>query len=195
MKGRLADRAETIEMVCEALGNEDRRKAGELVRSRYPFDPPVDTRRSFSKLDRTRVFVRDGFLDRYSGDRLFFPPVLEVISMSIPEDFPTHPNGKFSECHAAHWELYSSVDHLVPVARGGAHEMGNWFTTSMMRNLIKSHWRLEDLGWDLLPPGQFEEWDGMLGWFLEYTEERADLLADRGVRDWHTAAMRAMRED
>ena len=59
-------------MVCEALENEDRQKAGELVRSRYPFDPPVDRRRSFSKFDRTRVFLRDGFLDRYSGDRLFF---------------------------------------------------------------------------------------------------------------------------
>jgi hypothetical protein len=34
----------------------------------------------------------------------------------------------------------------------------------------------------------------MLGWFLEYTEERADLLADRGVGDWHMAAMRAMQE-
>ena len=146
MRGQLADRAETIEMVCEALEKEDRRKAGELIRSRYPFDPAADARRSLSKLDRTRVFLRDGFLDRYSGDRLFFPPVLEVISMSIPDDFPTHPNGKFSECHAAHWELYSSVDHLVPVARGGKHEMANWVTTSMMRNLIKSHWKLEDLG-------------------------------------------------
>jgi 5-methylcytosine-specific restriction endonuclease McrA len=157
MSGRLADRAETIEMVCEALKKDDRQKAGELVRSRYPFDPPADARRSFSKLDRTRVFLRDGFLDRYGGDRLFFPPVLEVISMSIPDGFLTHPNGKFSECYADHWELYSSVDHLVPVARGGAHEMDNWVTTSMIRNVIKSHWRLEDLGWDLLPPGQLDD--------------------------------------
>ena len=73
MSGRLADRAKTIEMVCEALENEDGQKAGELVRSRYPFEPPADARRSFSKLDRTRVFLRDGFLDRYSGDRLFRP--------------------------------------------------------------------------------------------------------------------------
>jgi hypothetical protein len=88
---RLGYRAETIEMVCEALEKEDTQKAGELVRSRYPFDPPVDRRRSFSKLDRTRVFLRDGFIDRYSGDRLFFPPVLEMISRSIPDDFPSHP--------------------------------------------------------------------------------------------------------
>ena len=191
MSERLAHRAETIEMVCEALQEEDTRKAGELVRSRYPFDPPVERRRSFSRLDRTRVFLRDGFIDRYSGDRLFFPPVLEVISMRIPDDFPTHPNGKFSECHVAHWELYASVDHVVPVARGGAHEMGNWVTTSMMRNLIKSHWRLEDLGWELLPPGRLEEWDGHMRWFVRYVEAHEELLALAPIRDWHRAAVQA----
>ena len=154
---RLAYRAETIEMVCEALEKDDMQKAGEFVRDRYPFDPPVELRRSINKLDRTRVFLRDGFIDRYSGDRLFFPPVLKVISKRIPDDFPSHPNGKFSECHTAHWELYSSVDHLIPLARGGTHEIDNWVTTSMMNNLIKSHWQLEDLGWELLPPGHLEE--------------------------------------
>jgi 5-methylcytosine-specific restriction endonuclease McrA len=181
-------------MVCEALEEGDRQKAGELVRSRYPFDPPVDRRKAFTKLARTRVFLRDGFLDRYSGDRLFFPPVLEVISMSIPDDFPLHTSGKMGNNHVAHWELYSSVDHVVPVARGGAHEMDNWVTTSFMHNLIKSHWRLEDLGWELLPPGRLDEWDGMLGWFLKYTEKRDDLLDLAGIRDWHKAAMRAMEE-
>jgi 5-methylcytosine-specific restriction endonuclease McrA len=181
-------------MVCEALEKDDTQKAGELVRSRYPFDPPVDRRRDFSRFDRTRVFLRDGFLDRYSGDRLFFPPVLEVISASIPDEFPLHLSAKMANSHVAHWELYASVDHVVPVARGGAHEMDNWVTTSFMHNLIKSHWRLEDLEWELLPSGRLDEWDGMLGWFLRYTEERADLMALGGVRDWHRVAIRAMKE-
>jgi 5-methylcytosine-specific restriction endonuclease McrA len=147
MSDRPAHRAETIEMVLEALDEGDNtRKAGKLVKSRYPFDPPVEKRCSISKLDRTRVCLRDGFIDRYSGDKLFFLSGLELVSMSIPEDFPTHPNGKFTECHVAHWELYASVDHLVPLARSGAHEMRDWVTTSMMRNLIKSHWKLKDLG-------------------------------------------------
>lgn len=194
MTARLAHRAETIEMVCEALGTDDTQKAGELVRSRYPFDPPVVRRRSFTQLARTRVFLRDGFLDRYSGDRLFFPPVLEVISMSIPDAFPLHPNITMANSHVAHWELYASVDHVVPVARGGAHEMDNWVTTSFMHNLIKSHWRLEDLGWELLPRGRLEEWDGMIRWFLEYTEARQDLLAFGRIVDWRRAAGRAMQD-
>ena len=195
MSTRLANRAETVEMVCEALEKGDRQKAGELIRSRYPFDPPVDRRRAFTKFARTRVFLRDGFLDRYSGDRLFFPPVLEVISASIPDDFPLHSSSvKMATSHVAHWELYASVDHVVPVARGGAHEMDNWVTTSFMHNLIKSHWRLDDLGWELLPPGRLDEWDGMLGWFMKYAEEREDLMDLRGVKEWRGAAMQAMKE-
>lgn len=194
MSERLAYRAETIEMVCEALENDDTQKAGEFIRSRYPFDPPLDDRRNINKLDRARVFLRDGFTDRYSGERLFFPPVLEMISMRIPEDFPSHPHGKFSECHVAHWELYSSVDHLIPLARGGAHEMENWVTTSMMRNLVKSHWKLEDLGWELLPPGHLEEWDGLLQWFLRRVEVHGDLLDRPAIKDWHRAAVQAMKE-
>jgi 5-methylcytosine-specific restriction endonuclease McrA len=194
LSDRLADRAETIEMVCDALQKGDTQKAGEFVRSRYPFNPPVQRRRNINRLDRMRVFLRDGFIDRYSGDRLFFPPVLEVISMRIPDEFPSHPNGKFSECHVAHWELYSSVDHLVPLARGGPHEMENWVTTSMMRNLIKSHWKLEDLGWDLLPPGHLKEWDGLLQWFLQYVEVHEDLLALAAFKDWHRSAIQAIKE-
>ena len=205
MSDRLAYRSETLEMVLEALDKEDTEKAGELVRSRYPFEPPVERRRYISKLDRMRVFLRDGFIDRYSGDKLFFPPVLELISMSIPQDFPSHGNGKFTECHVAHWELYSSVDHCVPLARGGAHEMSNWVTTSMMRNLIKSHWKLEDLGWELLPPGFMEEWDGKLGWFLQHMREQGSELlrtnsrsgewpTNSWFRDWHKAAIRAIEE-
>ena len=87
MSGRLADRAETIEMVCEALENEDRQKAGELVRSRYPFDPPVVRRRSLSKFDRTRVFLRDGFLDRYSDDRIFGTPERDIILAKGGDDY------------------------------------------------------------------------------------------------------------
>ena len=92
-------------MVCAALEKEEKQKAEELVGSRYPFAPPVDRRKAFTRFARTRVFLRNGFVDRYSGDRLFFPPVLEVISASIPDAFPSHQNGKMANCHVAHYEL------------------------------------------------------------------------------------------
>jgi hypothetical protein len=82
---------------------------------------------------------------------------------------------------------------VVPVARGGAHEVDNGVTTSFTHNLSKRHRRLEDLGWDLLPSSRLDEWDGMLGWFLKYTEKRPDLLDIGGVGDWHRAAIRATK--
>jgi 5-methylcytosine-specific restriction endonuclease McrA len=132
MTDRLAHGAETLQMSMAEIAKGDTRKAAELVRERYPFVPPVE-RQGISIIDRIRVFLRDGFIDRYGGVKLFFPPVLELISLEIPEAFPSHRNGKASETHVAHWELYPSVDHLVPLTRGGAHEMDNWVTRSMSR--------------------------------------------------------------
>ena len=201
MTDRLTDGAETLEMAMAEIAKGDTRKAAELVRERYPFVPPVE-RQGISIIDRIRVFLRDGFIDRYGGVKLFLPPVLELISLEIPEAFPSHRNGKASETHVAHWELYPSVDHLVPLARGGAHEMDNWVTTSMSRNQQKSNLTLEYMGWELLDPGSLEEWDGGLAWFFEYMTGRgAELLStdnrsgewpsNSWFRQWHKAARSA----
>jgi len=98
-----------------------------------------------------------------SGDRLAFPPVLRLLSHLMPEDFPFHPHGKMDKCHIAHWALYPSIDHVVPVARGGGDEESNWVTTSMLRNMAKGQATLEELGWELGPPGCLEDWDGLMG--------------------------------
>jgi hypothetical protein len=60
--------------------------------------------------------------------------------------------------------------------------------------VLRLAWRLEDLGWELLLPRRLAEWDGMLGWFLKYTEKCADLLGLGGVRDWQRATMPAIKE-
>ena len=88
----------------------------------------------------------------------------------------------------AYWELFSTVDHIVPVARGGSDDESNWVTTSMLRNGAKSNWTLEELGWDLLPPGDFKQWDGLLHWFIEFIEQDQSHLKDRNIRTWHRAA-------
>jgi hypothetical protein len=124
--------AETLKLAMPEIAKGDTRKAAELVREQYPFVPPVE-RQAIGTLDRLRVFLWDGIIDRYCGVKQFFPPVLELISPEIPEAFPSCRNGKAPETHVAHWELYPSVDHLVPLTRGGAHEMDNWVTRSMSR--------------------------------------------------------------
>ena len=155
---------------------------------------PATSRRKATLTEATRVFLRDGFVDRYAGTRLVFPPVLRLISQTLPEEFPFHPNWKMSECHVAYWELSATVDHVVPVARGGRDDETNWVCTSMLRNGVKSNWTLDELGWDLLPSGDLEEWDGMLGWFLNFANSHKDILHHPYLRRWHVAALRVRNE-
>ena len=65
-----------------------------------------------------------------------------------------------------YWELFPTVDHIVPIARGGIDEESNWVTTSMLRNSMKSNWTLEELDWSLLPTGDLQEWDGLTNLFV-----------------------------
>ena len=117
-----------------------------------------------------------------------FPPVLRVVSLALPVEFPFHSNWKTDVTHPAFWELGATIDHLVPVSPGGADDESNWVTTSMARNSAKMNWTLDELGWTLQEPGDFQKWDGLLRWFLEYTASNPGLLRSGWVRRWHRAA-------
>lgn len=177
-----------IAAVCQALSNGATDGASSLLKRDYPFAPQMTARRQYGPLESTRVFIRDGFIDRYTGERLVFPPVLRVISASLPTDFPFHPNWKTNVTHPAYWELGATIDHVVPVSRGRTDEESNWVTTSMARNSAKMNWTLEELGWTLYPPGEFTAWDGLIRWFLQYASTHPRALTNASVREWHCAA-------
>src|SRR6266542_2641697 len=186
------DKAVVIGAVCRALEGGRVAEADAIVRRDYPFDPAPITARRFRPVEYTKVFVRDGFLDRYSGERLIFPPVLRILSGELPAEFPFHPNWKTDVTHPAFWEIGATVDHLVPVTRGGADDEPNWMTTSMARNSAKMNWTLAELGWSLHPPGDVKAWDGLLPWFLDYADEHREVLSNSMVRQWHRAGLSAI---
>jgi hypothetical protein len=93
-----------------------------------------------------------------------------------------------------YWELFPTVDHVHPVARGGSDDESNWVTTSMLRNGAKSNWTIEELGWTLLEPPLEQAWDGLIAWFVRYLEQDQTHLADGYIRKWHRAAIRAMAD-
>jgi hypothetical protein len=134
-----------------------------------------------------RVFRRDGFIDRYSGGRLVFPGTLRLLSELLPQEFPFHPNWKSDACHFAFYELFPTVDHVVPVSRGGADDETNWVSMSMVRNAAKANFTLSELRWELVPPGEAGDWDGLVGWFLNATASRPDLSPY--LRAWRAAAL------
>ncbi len=183
------DRSHTVSAICDALMENDRAMASGIARRDYPFTPIHAAKRRYTELQSLKVFVRDGFIDRYSGSRLVFPATLRLLSKLLPEDFPAHPNWKMSESHIAYWELFPTVDHVTPIARGGADTEKNWVTASMLRNSAKSNWTMEELGWRLFPRGDVRLWDGLMFWFLRYVESYPSLLQDSYLRRWHRVAL------
>lgn len=182
------DKAEVLARVVAAIDAGDMDSGRDVLRSDYPFAPVAKSGRSYTDRQSLRLFYRDGFLDRYSGTRLVHPGALRLLSVLIPEDFPAHPNWLMSETHFAFWELFPTIDHLVPVARGGVDDDSNWDCTSMLRNSAKAHWTVEELGWSLHPPGKHTDWDGLTGWFVRHMQQHPELRAHAYLARWFRAS-------
>ena len=142
----------------------------------WPLSGKVPTSRSISDHQRLRVFRADGFRCRYTGDLLVLPAYLRALSARWPEVVPYHPNWKSDETHEAYWSHTASLEHIDPVAIGGAEAEGNWITTSMARNQVRSRYSLEALGWRVQPRHPLKDWDGGLEAFLAILDAFPSLL-------------------
>lgn len=184
------DRALALARVAACYSQEGEDAATSLLQSEYPFDPLVPVRRSYGRKAMLQVFVRDGFRDRYRGERLVFPGALHLLSWRLPSAFPYHPHWKVDLTHSANWQLCATIDHVVPVSRGGEDAESNRVTTSMLRNSSKAHWTLEELGWTLYPEGSFAEWDGFLGWFVDEVVRSDSEAQPAHIQEWLRVARR-----
>ena len=182
---------QTIQDACSAISNGDVNDAKQIINTKYAFLPLKNAGRSYTNLQKTKIYLRDGFIDRYSGDKMVFPPVLRLMSKLMPDEFPFHKNWKTSECHIAYWQLLPTIDHIVPVSRGGEDKKTNWVCTSQLRNSAKSNWLLKELGWQIYPPGNLDEWDGLFNWFINYVETNPKTLNDNYLKSWYNAAIKA----
>ena len=185
------DKAQLLADVCMLLSERKTDAAVSLLNSRYPFIPPVGDWVKPSNDVMVRIFHRDAYTCRYTGRRLFHPGALKLINIYLPTAFPYQRHGKYTECHLAYWELFPSIDHIVPQAAGGTNCFANLATTSMAANAIKSNWRLKNLGWSLHPVDP--AWDGMRNWFLSRLAEDANLRLDPYVRKWEKLAIRELK--
>ena len=187
-----SDKADIVSEICRLVSAGDPSGAADRVAHEYPFEPVATVARRHGPMESTKLFVRDGFIDRYSGTRLVFPGVLRLLSITMPSAFPYQLNWKMSETHEAYWELSPTIDHVEPIARGGADHPLNLATTSMLRNTVKSNWTLAQLGWTLHAPGQMQDWDGLLGWFHTHLAANPALLEHAPIRRWHKASICAL---
>ena len=183
-----------MESICESLAKNAVGTASEAAKRHYPFTPVGKVSRTYTAFQSMEIFLRDGFVDRYSGTKLVFPGVIRLLSQLLPENFPFHRNWKISETHPIYWELFPTVDHLLPVARGGEDSPENWVCASMRTNQAKANWTVEELGWKLHLPGTLTDWDGLTGWFLAYVDSHPDTVALPYMKRWYSAANRTVRD-
>ena len=185
----MQDKIRTLESVVKELLSGNKDNACNLIQKEYPFERFEVFHRTYTLRQKMKQFKADGFIDRYSGDKLINPGILKVLSFYFPEEFPYHPHGKMTEGHIAYWELFPTIDHIVPIAIGGRDEPDNWATTSMLNNSVKSNWSLEQLRWNLYPAGDFNEWDGLTKLFVKLVEKDELLLKDNYIKSWYNASL------
>ena len=178
-------KSEVLKRVAVNLLDQNKDEAIKIIQNEYPFTHLTRKKRTYDDKQKIKQFIKDGFIDRYSGQRLVNPGLLKVVSHYLPEKFPYHPHWKMDECHNAYWELIPTVDHIYPIALGGEDSEENYATTSMLHNSIKNNWTLEQLQWTLYPAGNYDEWDGLTNLFILLVEQNKELLKDAYIKRWY----------
>ena len=179
IRGTAMQKIDAIELAAIRLLQRNNIEAKAVIEMEYPFHKLAAQSRNYTDKEKMDQFIRDGFIDRYSGQKLVNPGILKVLSHYMPETFPYHAHWKMEECHNAYWEFVPTVDHIYPVALGGVDSMENWATTSMLHNSIKSNWTLQQLNWKLHDAGDFHKYDGLTGLFVKL------LLKDTYIKRWY----------
>ena len=182
------DKVRLLQAVSDDLLKNNIHAAKEKIDSRWAFERLNNVKRqAVPKQKQAEMFLRDNFTCRYCGTKAIFKGALRMISESLPQSFPFHPNWKVSESHMSYWWLTSSVDHLVPVARGGSNKLDNLVTACYRCNDMKPQWLTEEIGWELLEPSQ-EEWDGLVHVFRELMHRRLQqdtaIVQENALREW-----------
>lgn len=181
----MQNKAMIIKSIAELLYESNTKEAKVILNNEYPFSHVNIEKRTYTIKQKMEQFKKDGFIDRYNGDKLLNPGILKVISFYLPDDFPYHQHWKVSESHIAYWELTPTIDHVIPISIGGKDTSDNWVTTSMLHNSIKSNWSLEQLQWKLYPAGSLNEWDGLTNLFVKMVCNNEKLLADNYIKNWY----------
>jgi hypothetical protein len=211
----MRERSEIIMDVCLALSEGDQGRGRGLITKEYPFDPlalprevPVRVRSpDLPKLEaseetktfwtenqamKMRVFARDGFINRFTGELLIFPATLRLLSKEFPKELPYQQAWRLGAVHLAYYDLYACANKLVPLSPGGKGEEANLITTTMPYVLARSDSTVEEVGWRLTREGYVDEWDGMSSWYVEYVKEHPELRNENYFNMWFNAAKQVL---
>ena len=188
------DKALLIKNICGLLLDDKKQDCVDFANENYPFMDNLTQKRQYSKYQMCKIFLRDGFIDRYSGNKLLFPGLIKILTIEFPDIFKYQKNWKRSETHIIYWDLFPTIDHYIPVTRHGEDNETNWITTSMIRNSAKASWTTEELGWELFEKGKLEDWDGLVHYFIDLTTKNPEYEKDNYINQWKKALLKAMHQ-
>lgn len=181
-------RANVLVHACLALEAGSVDAAKKIIETDFPFSRYIKDEKQLPEAEQMKIFMRDGFVDRFTGKRVFMPAVLVVLGKTMPDVFPykdTHWDR--DQTHQAHEMFTAAVKKIIPSA--SAKYERNLVTVSYLTKLSRGNATIEDLGQRLLTLEEIENlrWDGMTDWFVRYVDEHRDLLANTMINKWYTA--------
>ena len=186
------DKSSIISNIFKNISSGDKENARKIICSEYPHIFFEIERRSYTITQKMEQFLRDGFIDRYTGEKLLNPGILKIISSYFPDEFPFQSHWKMADTHIAYWDLVPTIDHIYPIAKGGNDKESNWVTTSMKNNSIKSNYTIDEIHWKLFPKGDVKEWDGLSRLFIDFVENNKELLCDSYIKRWYNVSKKLL---
>lgn len=185
------DRSAVMSDIAAMLLAGNKTAAKTIICQEYPHTYYEIEKRAYTMAQKMNQFISDGFIDRYTGEKLLNPGILKILSNYFPNEFPYQPHWKMTDTHIAYWELVPTLDHIYPIAKGGHDDESNWVTTSMKNNSMKSNYTIDEIHWTLYPKGNIADWDGLTGVFLELVNNDKELLKDSYIKTWYRASKNA----
>ena len=185
------ERSAVMSDIANMLLAGNKAAAKTIICQEYPHTYYEIEKRSYTMAQKMNQFISDGFIDRYTGEKLLNPGILKILSNYFPNEFPYQPHWKMTDTHIAYWELVPTLDHIYPIAKGGHDDESNWVTTSMKNNSMKSNYTIDEIHWTLYPKGDIADWDGLTGVFLELVNNDKELLKDSYIKTWYRASKKA----
>ena len=103
------EKSAVISNIVSLLLEDNETAAKALIQQEYPHTQVELEKRTYTMAQKMNQFLSDGFIDRYSGQKLLNPGILKILSHYFPEEFPYHPHWKMTHTHIAYWELTPKV--------------------------------------------------------------------------------------
>lgn len=181
------DWLEALESLTKStVTHDDAGVAAALVRLTAKSLKPV-ARRSVSVRQIAAIYARDFYHCRYCGNAVILTPVMRLFARQYPEVLPYHRNWKAGMTHPAFMALSATLDHVDPIAFGGAlSDPKNLVCACWTCNAKKSDLSLAAIRWELQPQ-QPTDWDGLSGAYRTLWEIAGTPVLGPNEREWMSA--------